>query len=52
MLMARPDVFGWNPLEQDPIKLYRRLVDLGIEIKDDKVCLADLDELEEGDVQA
>ena len=33
-------------MEQDLIKLYFRLVDLGMEYRNDKVYLSDLDELD------
>lgn len=43
-------IFGWNSLEEDLITLYIRLVDLGMEYRDGEVYLADLEELENGNV--
>ncbi len=50
--MVPSSISGWNPLEKDLITLYRRLVDLGMEYRGSKVYLADLEELEDGGVQA
>ena len=43
-------IFGWNSLTEDLIALYTRLVDLGMEYRDGKVYLADLEELEDESV--
>jgi len=37
-------IFEWNNLEKDLIKLYDHLVALGVEYRDGKVYLADLEE--------
>ena len=50
--MVPSSISGWNPLERDLVALYRRLVDLGMEYRGGKVYLADLEELEDSDVQA
>lgn len=41
--MVRPNVFRWNQLELDLVTLYQKLVDLGMEYRDGKVYLADLE---------
>jgi len=43
-------IFGWNSLTEDLIALYTRLVDLGMEYRDGKVYLFDLEELEDENV--
>jgi len=50
--MVTSRIFQWNSLGQDLVALYLRLVDLGMEYRDGQVYLADLEELECGDVQA
>jgi len=42
---VNPRVFRWNSLEKDLVLLYERLVDLGIEYRDGKVYLAELEEV-------
>lgn len=44
--MVSSDIFLRNSLRKDLIKLYSRLVDLGMEYRRGKVYLADLENLE------
>ncbi|HSX05438.1 MAG TPA: hypothetical protein VLF69_03150 [Candidatus Saccharimonadales bacterium] len=37
-------IFEWNSLEQNLLSLYTNLVDLGMEYRDGKVYLADLEQ--------
>lgn len=37
-------IFEWNTLEGNLIRLYNNLVELGVEYRDGKVFLADLEE--------
>lgn len=42
--LVSPRVFEWNTLESDLVQLYSSLVDLGMEYREGKVYLADLEE--------
>ena len=42
--MVSSRIFKWNSLERDLVTLYTRLVALGIEYRDGKVYLADIEE--------
>jgi hypothetical protein len=48
--MVSSRIFEWNPLEQDLITLYTKLVELGMEYHDGEVHLPDLEMLEKKDV--
>ena len=50
--MVTSRIFQWNTIEQDLVTLYNKLVELGMEYRDGEVYLADLEELEDGDVRA
>lgn len=41
--MVNSRIFQWNTLATDLLKLYFKLIDLGMEHKDGQIYLADLD---------
>ena len=43
-LLVRSNVSGWHQIDEDLVKLYYRLVDLGMEYRDGEMYLADLEE--------
>ena len=43
IFLVTPRIFWSNSLEKDLIALYKELVDLGMEYREGKVYLADLD---------